>query len=90
MYEFGYSFPLQGFVTEVFRYYNPSSTQLHLNGWTILSALNKFLRMLDKESTVRIFRQCHTLISSVERVPFFPCFFNFANSPKGLMRETFK
>lgn len=56
MYEFGYSFPLQGFVTEVFGYYNPSSTQLHPNGWTILSALNKFLIMLNKESTIMIIR----------------------------------
>jgi len=71
----------------VFRYYNPSPTQLHPNRWTILSALNKFLRMLDKEPIVRIFRQCCTLISGVKRRPSFPWFFNFANKPKGPMRD---
>lgn len=72
MYEFGYSFPLQGFIKKVFTYYNQSPAQLHPNGWTILSAFNKFLKMLDEEPIVKVFRQCRTLIKSVERGPFFP------------------
>ena len=72
MYEFGYSFPLQGFIKKVFTYYNQSPAQLHPTGWTILSAFNKFLKMLDEEPIVKVFRQCRSLIKSVERGPFFP------------------
>lgn len=49
MYEFEYLFSLQGFIKEIFRYYNMSLAQFHPNGWTILLAFDKFLRMLDKE-----------------------------------------
>lgn len=48
MYKFGYLFPPQGFVKEVFRYYNSSPAQLHSN-----SQLH--LIMLDEELTIRIF-----------------------------------
>lgn len=56
MYEFGYLFPLQGFVNEVFIYHNLSLAQLHPNGWTILFESDKFLRMLDEEPIIRVFK----------------------------------
>ena len=64
LYEFGYSFSLQGFVRDVLRYYNPSSAQIHPNECTILSSFEKLLRILNKEPIIKVFRHCYTLISS--------------------------
>jgi hypothetical protein len=65
-YEFGYSFSLERFVRDVPRYYNFSLAHIHRNGWIILSLFEKLLRILNEEPSIKVFRQCYTLISSIE------------------------
>jgi hypothetical protein len=66
MYEFGYLFLLQGFMSNVFCYYNLSLTQLHPNGWTTLSFFDKLFRIHKVEPMINIFIHYYTLINNVE------------------------
>ena len=74
-YEFGYSFSLERFVRDVLRYYNFSLVHIHRNGWIILSLFEKLLRILNEKPSIKVFRQCYTLISSIEGGPSIPWFF---------------
>lgn len=61
IYKLGYSFPLQEFVREILCYYN-----LGPNKWIILSAFDKFLRLVGLKPIVNIFRTCYNLIGGTD------------------------
>jgi hypothetical protein len=56
MYMLGYTFPLKGFVREVFSYYQLGLDQLYPNGWIILFSFDKFLKLIIIEPTISIYR----------------------------------
>jgi hypothetical protein len=76
---------------DVLRYYNFSPAQIHSNGWIILFSFEILLRILNEESSVRVFRQCYTLISSIEGGPLMPWFFfTFINKQHRPMENIIK
>lgn len=90
IYEFGYLFPLQGFIRDGFRYYNMSLAQLHLNKQTTVSAFDNLLRVLKKKPSINIFRHCYTLINNVDEGPFIPQFFTFSTKTKRPLKGIFQ
>ena len=87
LYEFGYSFPLERFVRDVLRYYNFNLAHIHPNRWIILSLFEKLLRILNEEPSIKVFRQCYTLISSIEGGPSIPWFLTFINKLNGPIKN---
>ena len=79
MYKMGYSFPLKGFVRDVFSFYHLSSGQLHPNRWMLVSAFEKFYRMVGLEPTMNVFRSCYHLVASSDGGIDVRWFITFAN-----------
>jgi hypothetical protein len=88
MYALGYTFHLQGFMKEVFRYYQWGLSQLHPNKWIILSAFDKFLRLVIIEPIISVFRTCYHLVASTNGDTDICWFFSFTNRPIRAMKGT--
>jgi len=66
MYMIRYSFLLKSFIKEVFIYYQLGSSQLHPNRWIILSAFNKFYRLVRIEPTINVLRSFYHLVIGID------------------------
>jgi hypothetical protein len=88
MYVLGYSFSLQGFVSEVFRYYRLGLGQSHPNGWIIFVAFDKFLRLVRIDFIVNVFRICYHLVTGTNSNNDMRWFFTFSNRPMGAITGT--
>jgi len=82
----GYSFSLQGFVWEVFRYYKLGSGQLHPNKWIILFVFDKFLQLIEIEPTINVFRTYYHLVVGADNGNDTHWFFTFTNKPTKAMK----
>jgi len=90
MYALGYTFHLQGFMKEVFRYYQLSPSQLHPNKWIILSTFDKFRRLVIIEPIISVFRTCYHLVASTNCDNDMCWLFNFTNRPIRAMKGTLR
>lgn len=88
MYTLGYTFHLQGFMKEVFRYYQLGPSQLYPNKWIIFFAFDKFLRLVIIEPIISVFRTCYHLVASTNGDNDIYWFFNFTNRPIRAMKGT--
>ena len=63
MYELWYTFTLNRFVREVFKYYELGSCQLYPNGWIIPIAFDKFFKLVGIKPTLNIVKTGYHLVT---------------------------
>lgn len=65
----------------VFRYYQQGPSQPHPNRWIILFSFDKFLRLVEIEPTISVFRTCYHLVADIDGGNDMCWFFTFAERP---------
>lgn len=66
MYVLGYTFLPEGFMREIFRYYQLGLCQLHPNGWINLSTFDKFFRIVEIKLTINVFRTYYHMVTGTD------------------------
>ena len=82
-----YSFPFQGFVRDLFSYYQHTLGQLHPNRQTIMSSFKKSCKMVGLEPLVNCFRSFYQLVAETDDGNDMRWFFTFANKSNGAIQN---